>query len=63
METRDKKTLAHIQGKQEVMGMATGGEMVFLLCLSKLGRRAGLFWACRICFRIKIATHLLYLSC
>ncbi|RMC15361.1 hypothetical protein DUI87_07552 [Hirundo rustica rustica] len=45
METRDKEMLAHVQGKQEVMGMSTGRE-ILLLCLSKLGRGAGLSWAC-----------------
>lgn len=63
METRDKETLAHVQGKQEVMGMSTGGEMVLLLYLSKLGRGAGLLWACRVCFRKNIATYLVCLSC
>lgn len=41
METRDKEDLAHVQGKQEVMGMSAGGEMVLPLCLSERGRGSG----------------------
>lgn len=35
LKSRDKETVTHVQGKQEVMSMSRGREMVLLLCLSE----------------------------